>query len=110
MGIKEKDPTTYAGILHYAAELSRGTSRRVARARPSQCQGLMSIAGGNTTDDPINHREFAAANESGEGEYRNKRRPEKHLGAEGKRPSSLHALYCEQLFLVQPCGATQSLA
>jgi hypothetical protein len=54
----------------------------------------MSIAGGNTTDDPINHREFVAANESGEGEYREKRRTEEHLGAGGKGPSSLRALYC----------------
>jgi hypothetical protein len=46
----------------------------------------MSIAGGNTTDDPINHREFAAANESGESEYRYKCRTEKHLGAGEKRP------------------------
>jgi hypothetical protein len=103
MRIRQKDSTTYAGILHYA-ELSWGTSRRVARAGPAACQGLgtwiMSIAGGNTTNDPINHREFVAANESGEGEYRDKRRTEEHLGAGGlgKGPSSLRALYCKQLF------------
>ena len=50
-----------------------------------------SIAGGNTADDPINLRELAAANESGEGEYRNKRRTEKHLGAGKERPLSVGA-------------------
>ena len=57
-----------------------------------------SIAGGTTADDPINLRELAAANESGEGEYRNKRRTEKHLGAGKERPLSVGALYCEQSF------------
>ena len=45
----------------------------------------MNIAGGDTTEDPINHGDFASTYESGEGEYRNKRRTEKHLGAEGKK-------------------------
>jgi len=51
----------------------------------------MIIAGGNT-------RDLATANESREGEYRNKRRTENHLSAGEKRPSSLRALYSEQLF------------
>src|SRR6266849_3130300 len=64
----------------------------------------MSIGGGNTAEDPIKRRDLAAANERGEGEYRNKRRKEKHLGAGRKRPSILRALYCE------PGPATEKLS
>ena len=58
----------------------------------------MSIAGGNTTDDPINYRDLAAANENGEGEYRNKRKAKEHLGVWKKDHQVCVLLYCERLF------------
>jgi hypothetical protein len=66
----------------------------------------MSIAGGNTTDDPINHRDLATINESGEGEYCNECRTEKHLGTEKKAPL-VCVLYTASKSLVQSPGATQ---
>jgi hypothetical protein len=65
----------------------------------------MSIAGG-----PINHREIAAANESGEGEYRDKCRTEEHLGA-GEKDHQLCVFYtASNCSLVQPAGTTQNIS
>jgi hypothetical protein len=70
----------------------------------------MNIAGGDTADDPINHRDLAAADESGEGEYRNKHRTEKHLSA-GKKDHQVCELYtASNCSLVRPPRATQRLS
>jgi hypothetical protein len=71
----------------------------------------MSTAGGNTANDPINRRDLAAANESGEEEYRSKHRTEKHLGARGKKDHQVCVLYtASNRSLVQLPWVTQKLS
>ncbi len=63
---KQNDPTTYARILHYA-KFPRGRSWSDIRESSFQVLTvMMSIGGGNTTDDSIDYRELVAANQRGE--------------------------------------------
>src|SRR6266849_3595035 len=108
MDHKQDHSTTYAGILHYT-KLSRGSRTSV---RESFFRGftVMNIRGGNSTDDPIEYRELAAANQRGESKYSNEHRREKHF--EVRDPSSLRALYPitrPNRFRDQRSGTTQTI-